>query len=352
MIHYIKISLLTVILVTFWTSCGGPELPTDFKYILENITNNCIIATYNSNNDQAKTLIIKLQEFKANRNSNTLESAKESWRLTRREWEKAEAFLFGPVKNQGFNISMDSWPLDEKELDSVIAGNKVLDKSFLDQQVGFIKGYHTIEYLLWGINSNKKVADFTEREIDYAIACAESLQGNTQKLYDYWRGGIGGDNFGKNLIEAGGRSIYKTQKIAILELVNGIIIVCDEVANSKLNAAYSKKDLALEESRYSQNSKNDFIDNVEGIKMIYMGKNGLLGDGSGISSIIKNLNPELDAKIINQIDALEQSISNIPGTYSDAVFNNRPFIETAITTALELQQTFTNDLTTELKNLP
>lgn len=72
----------------------------------------------------------------------------------------------------------------------------------------------------------------------------------------------------------------------------------------------------------------------------------------GISSIIKNLNPELDAKIINQIDALEQSISNIPGTYFDAVFNNRPFIETAITTALELQQTFTNDLTTELKNLP
>ena len=348
----ILIYLFILTIVSTWSSCGGPELPTDYKYILENVTNNCIISTYNTGNDQAKNLIIKIQEFKANRNSTALDAVRESWKAARKEWERAEAFLFGPVKNQGFNISMDSWPLNEKELDSVILSNKVLDKLFLDQQVGFIKGYHTIEYLMWGFKSNKNAAEFTEREIDYAIACAESLQGNTQKLYDYWRGGTGGDNFGKNIIEAGGRSIYKSQKIALLELVNGIIIVCDELANSKLNGAYSKKDLALEESRYSQNSKIDFSSNVEGIKMIYMGQNGLIGDGSGITTIIKNTNPELDTKIVNQINELLQLINDIPISYSSAIFNNSGSIESAISKALELQQTLTNDLTAEIKKLP
>jgi hypothetical protein len=101
-----------------------------------------------------------------------------------------------------------------------------------------------------------------------------------------------------NLTKAGqtGESIYPSQKSALQEIVNGLIVIADEVANGKINDPFSQQDITLEESRFSANSKADFADNIRSIQNVYLGtfQNTT---GTGITSIIKSKNEALDASV-------------------------------------------------------
>ena len=73
-----------------------------------------------------------------------------------------EAVLFGPAGEEtglGFDPSMDSWPLDQEDIATIIT-NKNL--SSVDDYIGAIgsesvRGFHTIELLLFKDGQNRKV---------------------------------------------------------------------------------------------------------------------------------------------------------------------------------------------------
>jgi putative iron-regulated protein len=330
----------------FWASCDKQTTITtqvDYSGLLTNITNEVIVPTYRDLYLATQSLVVALQTLEQNPTAINLEAARQAWRNTRMPWEQSEGFLFGPVEQQGIDPSLDSWPVNQPDLDNVLSGSQTLNKTYIDQLAGTLKGSHTIEYLLFGIAGNKQLANFTAREYEYLFACAESYNGDAQRLYYGWT--TNGVNYGVHLTEAGkaGNLYYPSQKSALQEILNGMITIADEVANGKIQEPYIQQNLTLEESRFSANSKADFANNIRSIQNAYTGKYGINTQGEGIGKVIADKNAELNTRITQQIQTAITAIENIQGTFTYAVNNARPSILTAQTEVRNLLQLLQDD---------
>lgn len=342
-------SCLTILVLA---ACGDDETTTpgtDFSANLENIGNQVIVPTYNDLAAKALSLQTATATLEANPTAANLDAAKNAWVATRSPWEQSEGFLFGPVDQEGIDPSIDSWPVNVTDLNNVLASSDALTVEFLAAQEGTLKGFHTIEYLLWGENGGKQVADFTAREFEYLAACAGALAADTERLHDLWS--PSGGNYIRNLTAAGeSSSIYISQKAALEEIANAMVVIADEVGNGKINDPYTQQDLSLEESRFSANSKADFADNIRSMRNIYLGQ-WTNNDGAGISDVVKAENATLDTEILAAIDAAIAAIEGIPGTFSEAVFDNPTTVGNAQQKVRDLQGLLESELLPLISNL-
>jgi predicted lipoprotein len=289
---------------------------TSYASNLENIATNVITETYVELSNKSVFLYTESVNLKANQTASNLDNTRSSWRDTRVPWEKSEGFLFGPVDTKGVDPAIDSWPVNVVDLNNVLSSSVSLTETYIDGLIGELKGFHTIEYLLWGATGNKQIGDFTPREFDYLLAVTENLKNKTKILSDSWL--PSGDNFANNLIKAGkSGSIYISEKAAFEELVEGMIAIADEVANGKINDPFSQNNLTLEESQFSHNSKNDFANNIRSISNVYNGKFNI--SGLGIYDIIKEKNSTLADRLNTEISDAITAVESIPGTFSSAV---------------------------------
>lgn len=348
-----KFSFLTIGIATALTmvSCDKNEVsnPTqDYKEVLINVTNDVIIGTYEDLYDKTQLLVNTLSVLETSQTVANLDAAKQAWRDARSPWEQAEGFLFGPVEQKGLDPSIDSWPVNEPDLDAVLNSGVVLNKSYVDGLDGTLKGFHTVEYLLFGADGNKPIGAFTSREFEYLRACSESLNGATQELYYSWDPAH--QNFAANVINAGSNNFYPSQKSALQELVTGFITIADEVANGKINDPFTQQNLTLEESRFSANSKADFANNIRSIKNAYLGKYKN-ATGIGLTQIIAEENSVLDEKLKQQIDDAINAIESIQGTFTTAIFSAPQTVQTAQTKVRTLQQTLESELLPLISNL-
>ena len=350
-----KLTLLFALLYggLILSSCGKDDdltVTTDYKEVLSNTGENIILKTYEDLALKAKALQLASQTLENNPTAQNLEGAKLAWAAARAPWEQSEGFLFGPVDQEGLDPSLDSWPVNVTDLNNVLSGSNALTVDFLAQQEGTLKGFHTIEYLLWSEAGNKQVSDFTAREFEYLAAASGALAADAQQLYDLWR--PGGGNYIANILNAGnGSPVYVSQKAALEEVTSALIIIADEVGNGKINEPFAQEDLTLEESRFSANSKADFANNMRSIKHIYTGKYGAYGNGKSLSEIVAAKNSSLNTKALQQIDAAIASIENIPGTFSDAVFNNKTAVAAAQSAVRTLQATLESEVQPLISNL-
>lgn len=335
-------------LAVVFAACSKDDSPitpqpatADVSAILTNIADNVIVATYSDLETRAAALAIAVATFTTTPNQENLDAARAAWRETRRPWEMSEGFLFGPVDTKGLDPALDSWPVNTIDLDAVLADNKELTKDYIDGLEGTLKGFHTIEYLLFGTTSNKSVESFTAREFSYLQALAQSLHGTATQLVHSWT--PQGDNFVLNLRNAGQQgSIYLSQKAAIQELGQSILGIADEVGNGKINDPFTQKDVTLEESRFSNNSKADFQDNIRSIKHVYTGDYNKTG--SGLDDIVRSKDAALDTQIKAEIEAAIGAIEAIPGTFTTAIINERSAVEHAQKAVGTLQETIEKDL--------
>ncbi|MCB0663731.1 MAG: hypothetical protein KDC24_13375, partial [Saprospiraceae bacterium] len=297
--------LLVLAVVVFSITACGKEEPIidttpDFTNLLNNLGNDVILATYQDLSIKGASLQTAAANLEADPSPENLEAARRAWVAARSPWEQSEGFLFGPVDQEGLDPSLDSWPVNVTDLNNVLNSNNELTVSFLEQQEGTLKGFHTIEFLLWGEDGNKTVDQLSAREFEYLAACAGALANDTEALYNLWAPASG--NYIENIVKAGnGSPVYISQKSAVEEITNALVIIADEVANGKINEPLSQMDLSLEESRFSSNSKADFADNMRSIQNIYVGNFGVRGNGIGLSIVVANENPTLDSKVKNQI---------------------------------------------------
>jgi putative iron-regulated protein len=337
----------------FLSNCdkNEPIAPAkNYDSIIQNIANDVILANYQALFEKTNQLFDALTILEQTQNQGNLNAARQAWRDSRVPWEQSEGFLFGPVDQQGIDPSIDSWPVNQTDLDAVLGSSAVLTKNYVDGLDGTLKGYHTLEYLLFGGENDKLIGDFTPRQFEYLRACGESLKGATTQLYFAWKPDQ--QNFVKNLLTAGaaGNQIYPSQKAVLQEIINGLVAIADEVANGKINDPFSQQNLTLEESRFSANSKQDFADNLRSVKNAYTGiyKNST---GFGLSSLIFEQNATLDAKIRTQIDEAILAIESIPGTFTTAIFEAPQAVLNAQQKVRTVQATLENEILPIISNL-
>jgi uncharacterized iron-regulated protein len=320
------------------------------KEILTNTAVNVITATYKELYDNSVILTTACQNLTIG-DETELTAVKNAWASTRAPWEKSEGFLYGPVDTEGIDPAIDSWPVDVNAINNILNSSQAITSTLLDNDDA--RGFHTIEYFVWGLNGNKTASQLTTRELEYLVAATQNLQSKTQQLYNGWLQSQG--NFVNNFINAGqSGTIYTSQKNALLELVEGIIIISDEVATGKIETPLNGNSGAAspqdEESRFSNNSKLDFANNIRSIQNIYLGDYGTT-QGKGLSDLVASKNATLDATIKTKISDAITSIEAIPGTFTDAIFNNRTAVQNAQQKVAELKVTLESQLQPLISNL-
>ena len=313
----------------------GEDEAFDAGPTLDNFANKIILATYADLDNKAGDLLGAVQALSATTNQAHLQLAQTAWKAARIPWEQSEAFLFGPVDTQGLDPALDSWPVNRVDLDGVLGSGQALTAASIDALEDTLKGFHTIEYLLFREGNQRKAEDITPRELEYLVATTENLKAKTAQLASAWA--ASGENYAGEVANAGTTStIYKSQKDAMQEMVNGMIVIADEVANGKISDPFNEKDTTLVESQFSFNSISDFQDNIRGIQNVY----------AELSGFVNGADAGLDARFQTEVQAAIKAIGDIPDPFRDSITANRGAVQAAIDAVSTVQTTLENDILT------
>ena len=316
-------------------SAAGEGDTFDASPTLDNFANKIILATYADLDNKAGDLLGAVQALSAATNQAHLQLAQTAWKAARIPWEQSEAFLFGPVDTQGLDPALDSWPVNKVDLDGVLGSDQELTEASIDALEDTLKGFHTIEYLLFRDGDQRKAEDITPRELEYLVATTENLKAKTAQLANAWD--ASGENYAGEVANAGTSStIYRSQKDAMQEMVNGMIVIADEVANGKISDPFNEKDTTLVESQFSFNSIADFQNNIRGIQNVY----------AELSGFVNGANADLDTRFKTEVQTAINTIGAIPNPFRDSITGNRDAVQKAIDATSTVQQTLENDILT------
>lgn len=302
----------------------------DFTPVLEDTVSGVILPTYHDLLAQAELLFETVQSLHTN---DDLLLARTQWFAARHAWEQSEAFLYGPVSDLGLDPALDSWPVDRVQLDQVLASSLDLGAETISANLGGgLKGFHTIEYLLFGVGGTQTAATLlaSPRKMAYLTATVEALRNDAQKLYLAWA--PEGDDFGTAFASSGkpgGR--YFSSADGLQQLLNGCVDITDEVANGKLADPFKERNPELVESQFANSSLSDFADNLRSVDNIYTAK----GRANSLSTLVSEKDPALDQQVRTAIANAVAAIVAISPTnelpFSQAILDpaRAPLIEAA-----------------------
>ena len=314
----------------------------DASPMLSDFANTVVLATYTDLDSKAGALLAAVKTLEATPTQANLEKAQQAWKAARTPWEKSEAFLFGPVDTQGLDPALDTWPVNQVDLQAILDGKDDLTVDYVGRLDDEKKGFHTIEFLLFREGNQRKASDITERELEYLVSATENLKASTEQLKLAWA--PTGENFSNTVATAGkeGNSVYTSQSAGVQEIINGMDVIADEVGTGKIADPYKEKNTTLVESQFSFNSIADFQDNIRGIQNVYMGK--FIQDGVGLNEFVSSKDAELDTRFQTEVQAAIDAIGAIPNPFRDAITTGRPSVQAAIDAVLKVQQTIRQDI--------
>lgn len=301
---------------------------------VDNISSNVIVTTYADLASKGEALLVAAKTLQSSTTDANLTAVKTAWQNARAPWEKSEGFLYGPVDVYGVDPAIDSWPVNVTDMNALLEDTSVdITVDAIDEKLGnTAKGFHLIEWLLWGTDGNKTATSFTTRELTYLVAASQNLRDKTALLHDSWK--ADGDNYVANFLNAGTGSVkYTSTKAAIEDIITGMVTIADEVGNAKIEDPFNGNsgagDVTKEESRFSHNSKLDFANNIRSIQNIFNGKYDTNGDGKGIKQVLTAVDASLATKVETEITAAITAIEGISGTFTSAITNDRAGVEKA-----------------------
>ena len=341
------VALTALITISSCKKDPDPQIPTtpssDMKSeVLVALSTNVVQATYNDLSAKTTQLYNAILELDSTTTDGNLTNCKQYWRESRAAWEQSEAFLFGPVESGSYDPHMDTWPVNYTDMDSLLSSSAVFTDPYINSLQDALRGFHPIEYLLFGTHGDKVASSFTTREKQYLIALATNLKNLTSQVEQSWNPSISG-NYNAQFINAGhSGSVYATQRAAYEEIVNAMADICNEVASSKMEGPYAAGDPSLEESPFSFNSITDFTNNIRSAQNVYLGK--YITDGKGLEDLVRENNLSLDGTIKTKFNNAIASLNAITVPFGQAISTQRVQVENAIAAINDLKSTLETDL--------
>jgi predicted lipoprotein len=315
--------------------------------LLKNFTDDVVLVVYHDMESKSLALKDALITLRDNPSEQALQKSREAWLSVRTPWEQSEGFLTGPVDSQGLDPAMDTWPVQPNEINDEIAkveGNRLRDLS----QVGVsAKGFHAIEFLLFGEEGSKTLATQTAAERSYLVSLAGSVHDVIAVLLSSWEESFeDGPSYRERLLNSGvaDNGAFATSRAAIDDVVEKLSGIADEVGTVKIGGPHGDKRAPIE-SEYSDNSLRDFEDNIRGLRFVYQGSTTGAVHPSSIKSRVTAKDPALDARIEQLIDDAIAAIQRIPAPFRTSAAS--PAADAKITAAETVLRDLRDLLATE-----
>ena len=290
---------------------------------------NTVIPTYLSMKNRVTALQTAVNTFLNNKTQANLDAACDAWRAAREPWEESEAFLFGPAEYEGLDPSLDSWPLEMEEINAILKNQNWGDledgeaNEDGEQSAWGVRGFHTLEYLLFESGNPRQATTVTDAEARYTQIVTNRLLKDTETLYYAWST----DNVIENYSNCFGDEFkeYNTSRFGSLatvisQIFDGCIDIAGEVGDAKIGEPWNKYKTNKEEgvlaveSWYSWNSLTDYTNNIVSIENAYNG--GITGNrGTSLSDLVKSVNPSADEALQNAIEQAKKQINEIPAPF-------------------------------------
>jgi uncharacterized iron-regulated protein len=281
------------------------------------LATNVHFATYQDLASASDSLLLHINQLSNSPSQNELEICREYWRMARHAWEQSEGFLFGPVSTENIDPQIDSWPIDFHAIEIELAGTSDFTQSSTMAQLDEgLKGFHPIEYLLWGDSGQKTVDEFTNREFNYLKGLAIDLRDKSIFIKDSWL--LSPMTYGSYFCSPSMNNPYYSNYFSVLlEQVNALIGICDELSASKIGVPLLFQDPSLEESPYSQSSIQDFKDNVKSVEAVYSGD--YHNKGLGIRDLVRTHSLALDQEIMMSLATVQFRLDAIHVPFGQAI---------------------------------
>ncbi len=296
------------------SSSDNPDTPLLIQRIIDDYVDIVVVPTYDLLSQRAAALRTAAEILEADPSEENLEAARDAWFAARIPWEQSESWLFGPVDFKGHDPALDSWPVNRTDLDAVLASDNALTEEFIANLDPTLKGFHTAEYLLFDFSAE----ELGQREFEYLVSVVKDIETTAGELHADWT--EGDEPFGDILKNAGSNSAFPSQESALEQIIEGMSIILDEVANGKIADPFDSQDVEAVESQFSFNSRMDFANDIIGVLNVYLGDQQDLGSsGMGLNELVAESDPALAERLEQEINDSIAAILAIPQPFRDAI---------------------------------
>lgn len=326
----------------------APDFAEKETLTIQNFTKDVALRSYSDLNNAAVELHSSIVNLNIGNYEWNLQEAKSKWIKLHNQWELTESMHFGPVADNKLDSRIDAWPINTNDVDNLMAGGDPLTVSDIEKLPVFLKGFHSLEYILFGADGKKKVEDLTGREKEYMVSLSKDLSNICQTIYSAWS--VGENAYSTKVFFAGDISkTFETKKQLMLVMTAGMNDLCKKVLNSSFSIPYNSIDSFQTESPFSNNSLYDIKNNMISLQNVYSGRyNG--SQGYGLTDLVKDKNAGLDTKIKDRITAVDNAVNLIAISLDKAIYNQRPELKTAMDAVDSLRSTIDMELKPFINN--
>jgi putative iron-regulated protein len=295
--------------------------PNAFKYDATAQINayiDLVHESYEQSYKDAKTLVAAINAMLAKPSEETLAAARKAWVAARPAYLRTETFRFynGPI--DAVEGEINAWPMNEAAIDYV-EGNaqaglindrkpklSIKNLEGLNQkkdEADVTIGWHAVEFLLWGQDhsstgpGNRPFTDYiagkdsNDRRRSYLKLVTNQLAEEIEQVGDQWDMNRKG-SFAKK---------FKAlpQREALGRMVNGMAILAGyELMSERIGVALDSGDQEDEQSCFSDSTRQDFIQDLAGIKQVWT--------ETKLNELVKSR----DAKVALNVDQLLADAEN------------------------------------------
>jgi predicted lipoprotein len=342
------LGLAAVVIASVLVACVVPLGDGKRRIVAGELTAEIIVPTYDEVVERTAALAAASRAFVANPAADTLAALQAAWRAARVPWKQTDAFRFGPLAMQSLGIAIDQVPVDPVKIDAELAGTATLDAAYIAGLGANKKGFHTIEYFIFGADDAAVLVSLTTdslapRRIAYLAACTDELAATAVKLRDAWVG------YAAQIADPGADNMdFPTIKASIDALVNETVFQAEVVADARIGkpmgtATGGTPQPELQESGPSNNSVADMTETLVGIRNIYFGTR--TGEpGKGIGGLVAAASPATDRDVRAAFENAFAAIAAIPKPYTQALVDQRPEVMTAYTAVQDLQHVLATEV--------
>ncbi|MCW5696476.1 MAG: hypothetical protein KIS96_07030 [Bauldia sp.] len=265
----------------------------------------------------------------------TLEAARAAWTAARAAYMQTEAYLFyaGPIDGlNGPLPRINSWPVDPAYLDYVEGdpdAGIVNDPSIELNRASVVRlnlaggethvttGWHAIEFLLWGEDLSadgpgaRPATDYVagegnnDRRRELLRIATQILVNDLTVVTAAWAPDA--NNYRATVLAM-------DQRNAIGRAFNGMAVLAGYEMGLKRIGAGLRRTGEFEQSRFSDTTSADNINDLRGIRDVYFGNVGGV-DGDGFDDLVASVDPALNDRVVAAFDRAEAAIAALDVPY-------------------------------------